>query len=78
MKKILSVIALSFVSLVSGCSNHQPPLCTAKASTGGGGYVDVIIYSIKKENGSTYVRAGEPFGGKYIPASKLLPGDCKF
>lgn len=78
MKKLLLAITVASASLVAGCSNHQPPLCTAKASTGGGGYVDVIVYSIKKENGSTYVRAGEPFGGKYIPASKLLPGDCKF
>lgn len=78
MKKLLSVITAASIFLTSGCSNSSTPLCTAKASMGAGNYVNVIVYSIKKENGNTYVRAGEPFGGKFIPASKLSSGDCKF
>lgn len=77
MKTRILLTAVTVFAL-SSCANHSKPICTAKASEGGGNYADVVIYSIKNENGYTYVRAGEPFGGLYISTEKLKPGNCPF
>jgi uncharacterized protein YceK len=77
MKKLLSVIIVSFV--LSGCADamkRQQPVCTASAVIGGQSTL-VQVYDVKKINGQTKYKAGYPFNWKWVNKNNFTRSTCQ-